>query len=73
MSDRSDPGPDLGPIDEPDEPSPVEGLTRAEYDAIADDIRWFSRLTLGQKLRSAEHYLREDRWLRTFREVKGGG
>ncbi|MGM0576048.1 MAG: hypothetical protein ACQEXJ_10000 [Myxococcota bacterium] len=67
---KAEPNLDLGPVQADEGPSPVEGLTRAEYDAIADDIRWFSRLTLGQKLRSAEHYLREDRWLRRFHEVE---
>ena len=53
------------------EPSPVAGLSQAEFDAIADNIRWFSRLTLSQQLRAIARNQRRTRRLLRLAERAG--
>lgn len=48
------PGDVLGPDPRAYEPSPVPGMTRLEYEEIAEQIRWLGRYTLTEKLRAAQ-------------------
>ncbi len=43
------------------EPSPVPGLSRGEYDELADNLRWFGPLPLDVKLRTIAKHIRAAR------------
>lgn len=54
------------------EPSPVEGMCLGEFERLADQIRWFSSLTLEQRLRSLRYHQREQRWFARLRPADRG-
>ena len=55
------------------EPSPVSGLTRGEFEELAENLRWFSRLSPARQLRAIaadERLVR--RWLRSVPKAGDG-
>jgi len=54
------------------EPSPIPGVSRAELASMLDDIRWFSRLSVSERLHVAAEFRR---WARRHagNEATGGG
>lgn len=51
------------------EPSEVEGVSRAELLEMQDNIRWFGRLTIAQKLEAGR---RARRWQRHWQRSQPG-
>lgn len=49
------------------EPSVIEGVSRAELLEMQDNIRWFGRLTVAQKLEAGR---RARRWQRRWQRSK---
>ena len=54
------------------EPSVIPGVSQAELDAMLENIRWFSRLSLSQKLSASLAQQRRARRLMQDAERRGG-
>ncbi len=54
------------------EPSEVPGLTRGEFDELADNLRWFSRVPLRAKLRAIAQHQAEARRLQAMTRREPG-
>lgn len=56
----------LDPDPRSQEPSPVPGMTRLEFDEYAANIRWFSKIPVDQVLAETRRFAEEERWMATL-------